>query len=219
MIHTVVTQLGNVNQTFEIPRNIQTRKSTKTSQTSNFTFNQLTNLEVFDLIRPRVSLQLANGQPDAATFAVNADDLYLYFLSDLQYFTGVDDPIPGNLGHVDQSISSADVDESTKICEAGDTTLAHFAFTQFFQDFVADHIARFGTGSTLTKDQAMALPVDFDNTNSNRITNKTFIFGFGCLTGHGKPAAETELGSRDEATYCRQRNQQPAFVITNHGGF
>jgi len=50
VIHAAVTQLGNVNQTFEIPRNVQTRKSTETSQTSNFTFNQLTDLEVFDLL-------------------------------------------------------------------------------------------------------------------------------------------------------------------------
>ena len=84
-----------------------------------------------------------------------------------------------------QSISSADVDESAKICEAGDPTLAHFAFGQFFQDLVSDHVARFGTGSTFTKDQAMALSVDFDNTNSNRITDKTFIFGLRGLTGHG----------------------------------
>ncbi len=93
-----------------------------------------------------------------------------------------------------QSISSADVDESTKICEAGDTTLAHFAFS-FFRTLSRIISARFRCAA-LTKDQAMALPVDFNNTNSNRITNKTFIFGFGCLTGHGKPAAETELGSK-----------------------
>ncbi len=49
VINTAVTQLGNVDQTFEITRDVQTRKGAETGQTSNFAFDQLANLQVFDL--------------------------------------------------------------------------------------------------------------------------------------------------------------------------
>ncbi len=86
---------------------------------------------------------------------------------------------------MDQTIGSADVDESTKICQAGDTTLADFAFSQFFQDLVADLVARFSAGCTFAEDQAMTLTIDFDDTNGNGITNKALVFGFGGFAGHG----------------------------------
>ena len=86
---------------------------------------------------------------------------------------------------MDQAICSANVDKSAKICEAGDTTLANFAFGEFFQDLVANLIASFGAGCALAKDQAMAFPVDFDNTNRDGITDKALVFGFGGFTGHG----------------------------------
>ncbi len=127
---------------------------------------------------------MANRQTDTASFAVDADDLYFDFFANFQHFVGVDHTVPGNLGHVDQAIGSADIDESAKICQAGDTTLAYFAFSQVFQDLVADLVARFGAGSTLAEDQAVTLSIDFDDTNSNGITDEALVLGFGGLTGH-----------------------------------
>ena len=83
---------------------------------------------------PRDPPQLANGQADAFLLAVDGDDLDFDILTDLEHFAGVIDPVPGDLGEVDEAVGAVDVDESAKFSQAGDAPGADFAFFEFLDD-------------------------------------------------------------------------------------
>ncbi len=56
MIDAFVAKFRDMNQTFKVTRQVQFGKGAKIGQTSDFTFNQLTDLKIFDLFIPGVCL-------------------------------------------------------------------------------------------------------------------------------------------------------------------
>ena len=83
MIHALFAKLRNVDQTLQISRKIKLGESTKIGQAGNFTFHQLTNLEVSDVFVPRVTLELANGETNAATVLIDGNNLHFDFIANL----------------------------------------------------------------------------------------------------------------------------------------
>ncbi len=93
----------------------------------NGSFHQLTFFEIFDLDQPGILQELAYGQTNAFAFLIQADNLDLNFFPNFENIFRVLNAFPRDLGKMDQPISAIDVDESTKVCQAGNATLAHCA--------------------------------------------------------------------------------------------
>ena len=91
------------------------------------------------------------------------DDLDFDFLADLEHFAGMIDAFPGDLGEVHQAISAADVDESAKFSQAGNTPGADIAFVQVVDDAFLEGFAGFGGSLAFGEDQAAAFAVHFDD--------------------------------------------------------
>src|SRR5690606_28112713 len=62
---------------------------------------------------PRIGLQLLHAQADAVALVVDADDLDLDRLADVEHFGRVVDATPGDVRDVQQTIDAAQIDERT----------------------------------------------------------------------------------------------------------
>jgi hypothetical protein len=86
---------------------------------------------------PRVDLQLLHAEADALGLLVEADDLHLHGLADLQSLGGVVDPPPGDVGHMQQPVHAAEIDEGAVIGDVLDHTVQDHAFLEALDEFAA----------------------------------------------------------------------------------
>src|SRR5690606_15710809 len=72
---------------------------------------------------PRIRLQLLDAEADALRLRVDADNLHLHRVADVDDLGGVVDTPPGHVGDVQQAVDAAEVDERTVIGDVLDQTL------------------------------------------------------------------------------------------------
>ena len=77
---------------------------------------------------PWVGLQLLHAERDTLGLRVEADDLYLDGLADLQGLGRVADALPCDVGDMQQAVNTAKVDERAVIGDVLDHTLKNLAF-------------------------------------------------------------------------------------------
>ena len=71
---------------------------------------------VFELdALPRIGLELLHAERDALGLGVEADDLHLDRLADLQRFGRMVDAPPGDVGDMQQAVDAAQIDEGAVI--------------------------------------------------------------------------------------------------------
>ena len=79
---------------------------------------------------PRIGFQLFHAEGNALGFRVEADDLNVDLLADGKRLAGVVDPLPGNIGDVQQAVDAAQIDEGAVIGDVFHHTLQHLALGQ-----------------------------------------------------------------------------------------
>lgn len=84
---------------------------------------------------PRIGLELLHAERDAVGFLVDADDLNLDLLADVQDLRRMVDAAPCHVGDVQQAVDAAEVDERTVIGDVLDDTLDNLAFLEVLNDF------------------------------------------------------------------------------------
>jgi hypothetical protein len=75
--------------------------------------------------------------------------------------------IPAHFTEVDQTVGSANIDESAKVSNAGNTPGADITFVQILEDLIADNFAGLGASGALAEDKALSLSIDFNDTDIN----------------------------------------------------
>jgi hypothetical protein len=90
----------------------------------------------FDRI-PRIGLQLLHAKRDAVGFLVDLDDLDLDGLADRQDFRRVVDAAPGHVGHVEEAVNAAEVNERTIFGDVLDHAVDRLTFVEVADDFGA----------------------------------------------------------------------------------
>src|SRR5690606_25863048 len=86
---------------------------------------------------PRIGLQLLHAQADAVALVVDADDLNLDRLADVEHFGRVVDATPGDVRDVQQTIDAAQIDERTIVGDVLDHAVDDLAFLELLDDLGA----------------------------------------------------------------------------------
>src|SRR6266700_1897427 len=85
---------------------------------------------------PRVNLSPFDRERDLLLLFIDAQNLNLDLLTDVQYLAGMIDAAPCQLADMDQSISATLINEGTKVSKVADYTLTHFAGFEFIEQFL-----------------------------------------------------------------------------------
>ena len=100
---------------------------------------------------PRIGLQLLHAEADALRLGVDAHDLHLDRVADVDDLARVIDAPPGHVGDMQQAVDAAEVDEGAVVGDVLDQAVDHLAFGQLgddlgallgargFQDLAAGH--------------------------------------------------------------------------------
>ena len=86
---------------------------------------------------PRIALELLHAERDAVGFLVDADDLHLDRLADVEDLGRMVDAAPGHVGDVQQAVDAAEVDERTVVGDVLDDALDHLALFEVLDDLGA----------------------------------------------------------------------------------
>ncbi len=79
---------------------------------------------------PGIGLKLLHAERDALGLGIEADDLHLDRLADMQSFRRMVDAAPGNVGDMQQTIDAAEIDERTVIGDVLDHAVEDLAFLE-----------------------------------------------------------------------------------------
>ena len=86
---------------------------------------------VFELdALPRIGLELLHAERDALGLRVEADDLHLDGLADMQRLGGMVDAPPGDVGDVQQAVDAAEIDEGAVIGDVLDDAVEDLALLE-----------------------------------------------------------------------------------------
>src|SRR6202046_5377986 len=87
-------------------------------------------------VRPRIFLQLLHSKRDAVGLVVDLDDAHLDLLADGQDFARMVDAPPGDVGHVQEAVDAAEIDERAIVGEVLDRAVDDLAFREVGDDLV-----------------------------------------------------------------------------------
>ena len=79
---------------------------------------------------PRIGLQLLHAEADALRLRVDADDLHLHGVADVDDLARMIDAAPGHVGDVQQAVDAAQVDEGAVVGDVLDDAVDHLALVQ-----------------------------------------------------------------------------------------
>src|SRR6185295_6175155 len=77
---------------------------------------------------PRIAFQLLHAQADALGVAVDADDLHLHGVADVDQLARVADALVADVGDVEQAVDAAEIDEGAVIGDVLDHAVDDLAF-------------------------------------------------------------------------------------------
>ena len=127
------THLGNVNQAFD--SRFQFDKSAIIGDVGDPAGKLGADRELGADPLPRVLLELLHAQRDALGFAVEADNLHLDGLADLQGIRRMVDAPPSDVGDVEEAVDAAEVDESAVNGDVFDHAFQNLALLEVGDEF------------------------------------------------------------------------------------
>ncbi len=119
-------------------------------------------------LAPGLGLGPLDREGDLLFLGVDAENVDLDLLPDLEHFAWVPHAAPGELGEVNESVRAADVDERAEVADRGDATLADLALLQLPDQSLLHHIAPLLNSLALRKNQTVAVAVDLDDLEGKR---------------------------------------------------
>jgi len=124
--------LGDVDQALNA--RLQLHESAVVSNVGDGAFEARTDRVLGLDALPRVGLQLLHAEADALRLGVDADDLHLHRIADIDDLGGVIDTPPGHVGDVQQAIDTAQVDERAVIGDVLDHTFDDLTLLELGHD-------------------------------------------------------------------------------------
>src|SRR5882724_6343007 len=116
----------------------------------------------FDLV-PGIGFQLLHAQRDALGLWIEADDLDLHALADGKRLGGMIDAPPGDVGHVQQTVDAAEIDEGAVVGDVLDHAGENLALAQRGDEFGAGFGAALFHDGAARDDDIAACAVHLEN--------------------------------------------------------
>ena len=88
-------------------------------------------------VLPRIFEQLLHAKRDAVRLVIDLDDLHPHGLADGQHFGRVIDAPPGDVGHMQEAVDAAEIDEGAVIGDVLHDAVDHLAFGEVGDDLMA----------------------------------------------------------------------------------
>ena len=124
---------GDVDEAFDA--RLQLHERTVVGDVGDGALDLLADRELGADVAPRIALELLHAERDAVGFLVDADDLHLDRLADVEDFGRMVDAAPCHVGDVQQAVDAAEVDERTVVGDVLDDAFDHLAFFEVLHDF------------------------------------------------------------------------------------
>src|SRR5215213_9693895 len=194
MRHPIIHQLGNVDESLDAV--LDPGECSKVCELRHGAANKLSDLVGGRYTAPRLSLGALDRKSDLLFLSVDTQDVDVDFLAHSQHFARMPHPAPGKLGEMDQSVSSAYVDEGAEVADRGDAALADFTLTQFIDQPLLHHVSPLLHRLALREDESVSVTIDFDHLQRQGATDQSCHVGL--LAGL---VAAPDLG------YLRRRNE------------
>jgi hypothetical protein len=221
MGNALMGQLGDVDQAFEAVAH--SHEGAEVDELGDGAVDDVANLEVGHRGVPRVRLELADREADAAALVVDVDDLGLDLVADLVAGLGVVDLVPRELALVDEAVDPAEVDEDAERGDRTDGSADLLADLEAAEELVPLLAALLVEGDLLRQDQAVGLAVDLEDLEAELATDVRLQL-LGDLLGRVarlvvlRPAREVhDLADRDEAADAAV-DDEAALVVVDDGG-
>ena len=119
---------------------------------------------------PRIGLQLLHAEADALRLRVDADDLHLDRVADVDDLARVIDAAPGHVGDVQQAVDAAEVDEGAVVGDVLDEAVDHLALGQPGDDLGALLGARLFQDLAARDDDVAAAAVHLEDLEGLRLS-------------------------------------------------
>ena len=159
---------------------------------------------------PWVGLQLLHAERDTLGLRVEADDLYLDGLADLQGLGRVADALPCDVGDMQQAVNTAKVDERTVIGDVLDHTLKNLAFLQVRDQLGPGFGAGFFQNGAARDNDVAAAAVDLEDLERLRSAHER---------AEVTDRADVHLASRKEGSGAGQVDGKAALDLAeDHAG-
>ncbi len=117
-------------------------------------------------------LELLHAERDAVGFLVDADDLNLDLLADVQDFRRMVDAAPCHVGDVQQAVDAAEVNERTVIGDVLDDAVNNLAFFEVLDDFRTLFGTRFFKNRTARYNDVAATLVHLEDFEGLRVVHQ-----------------------------------------------
>src|SRR6188508_2374953 len=157
MRDALVRQLADVDQALEAVADAH--EGAEVDDLGDRPVDDVADLEVRYRRVPRIRLESADRQADAAALMVDVDDLGLDLLADLVAGFGVVDLVPRELALVDQAVDAAQVDEDAERGDRADAAGDLLADLQAAEQLVPLLAPLLVEGDLLGQDEPVGLPV------------------------------------------------------------
>ncbi len=209
MLDALVGQLGHVDQALDAILDASER--TEVGELRDRALDQLPNLVGARNAAPRLRLGALDRQGDLALVGVDAEDVNVHFLANLEQFAWVADTAPAQLGEVNESVSAPNVDEGAEVADRGDATRADLALLELLDELLLHRVTPLLDGLSLRKDEAIAVPVDFNDLERKAGADQAGHIG---LLGRLVSTADlADLGCGHETTHAVEVHQQATLVV------
>ena len=181
--HPIVHELGNVDESFDAI--LDPRERSEVGKLRHGPANKLTDLVGGRDPAPGLSLGPLDRKCDLLFLSIDAQDVDIDFLTDSQHFAWMPDPAPGKLGEMDESVSSADVDEGAEVADRRDATLADFALAQLVDQSLLHDVSPLLHRLALGEDETVSVAIDLDHLQRQRATDQRAMSA--CLLASSPP--------------------------------
>ncbi len=123
-------------------------------------------------VAPRIRLELLHAERDAVGFLVDADDLHLDRLADVEDLGRMVDAAPCHVGDMQQAVDAAEVDERTVVGDVLDHAFDHLAFFEVLHDLRALLGARLFKHGAARHDDVAAAAIHLEDLEGLRVVHE-----------------------------------------------
>src|SRR5690606_34700094 len=214
LLERAVAHFAQVQQPFEAV--VQRDERAEVHDVRDGSLDQHPFVIAFQRVVPRIGEQALAAQRDAVALQVEAEDVHLDLIADLQHVARVIDAMPRQLADMDQPIRAAEVDERAEIAQPGDRSGDDISLRKLAEQARLLLRAPFALRLAIGEDPPAAVLIDLDHLDVQFLTDEV-IQRFAALVPLKPGAYRDHVRRGDEAFEQSPADEDPAAIVSGDG--